>query len=109
RIAENFTGRTAKGTGVETVAKLAPLLSDDRHHRREVNIETEHAQSFAGDLPERSSACQIAMLSNGPRGRHCRKDQSHAIDETSFLIDSTERSHGQHCAHTVEQLSNLRR
>ena len=107
RIAENFAGRTAKGTRVQTIAELAPLFSDDRHHGREVNIEPERAQRFAGDLPESSSASQIAMLSNRARGRHRRKNQSQPIDETAFLIDSTEWSHGRHCAHTIEQPSNL--
>ena len=107
RIAQDFAGRTAKGTRIQTVGELAPLLSYDRHHGREVNIEPKHAQGFAGDLSEGSSPCQIAMLSNGPGGRHRRKNQSQPIDEAAFLIDSTERNHGQHCAHTIEQLSNL--
>src|SRR5437879_1760271 len=80
RIAEDFARRTAKGTRVETVSELAALLSNDRHHRREVYIEPEHAQRFAGDLAESSSACQIAMLSNRARGGHRWKNQSHAID-----------------------------
>src|SRR5438552_17636092 len=107
RVAEDFAGRTAKGTRVQTIGELTPLLSDDRHHRGEVNIKPEHAQQSAGNLSECSRACQVAMLSNGPRGRHRRKNQSHAIDEAAFLIDSTERNHGQDCAYTVEQLSNL--
>src|SRR5207244_1718718 len=109
RIAEDFARRTAKRTRVQTIRELAALLSDDRHHGREVYVESQHAQRFAGDPPESSSACQITMLSNRPRGRHGRKNQSQPIDKTAFLIDSTEWNHGQHSARTIEQMSNLLR
>src|SRR5215216_6252291 len=88
RVTEDFTGRAPKGSGIETVGQQIAILGHDRHHGREVNVEAEHAQHFAGNSAERARSSEIAVLANRARRWHRREDSSQPIDEATFLIDA---------------------
>src|ERR1044072_10042319 len=85
RVTENVAGRASERSRVKTVRQQIAILGHDRHHRGEVEIETEHAQDFAGDSAERACRSEVAMLANRARGRHRRDEAAQTIDEPTFL------------------------
>src|SRR5215207_2894128 len=88
RVTENFARRASERSRVKSVRKEIAIFGHDRHHGGEVDVETEHAQHFAGDSSEGSCGCKIAVLAYRARGRHRRENPAEAIDEATFLIDS---------------------
>src|SRR5205085_4358940 len=106
-VAEHFARRTPIRSRIESVREQIAILSHNRHHGREVEIETEHAQHFAGDSSKRARGREIAMLANRACGGHRRKDLAEAVDEATFLIDAAQRRRGQKFASTVEQRAQL--
>src|SRR5690349_21374307 len=90
RVAEHFARRTSERARVKTVGKQVAVFGHDRHHGREVDVEAEHAQRFAGDTSERAGRGEIAVLADRARGGHRREDAAQAIHEPAFLVDTDE-------------------
>ena len=109
RIAEDFTGRAAIRTRVQSVRELAAFLRDDRHDRCKVDIEAEDAQQLARNFPECSHAGEIAVLTDRARRRHRGKDGTQTIDQAALLIDATQRSRRHYFPTLIEHLSYLLR
>src|SRR5687768_5195710 len=107
RITKHLTRRTSKRARIQTVRQQIAIVGHDRHHRREVDVETQYPQCFAGDPAERAGRGEIAVLANRARGGHRRKDTSQAIDESAFLIDAEEQRSWHQFTNAVEQAAQL--
>ena len=107
RVTENFARRAPEGSRIETVRQQVAILGHDRHHGREVDVEAEHAQHFAGDPAERSCGSEVAVLANRARGGHRREYPAQAIDQSTFLIDTEQRWYVNDFSDAVEQRAQL--
>src|ERR1700741_4828263 len=106
-VTEHFTGRASERSRVETIGQQIAILGHDRHHRSEVDVETEHAQNFTGDSSERAGRRKVAVLANRTSGRHRSEDAAQSIDEPAFLIDANQGRRRQYFADAVEQRAEL--
>src|SRR5829696_2204828 len=106
-VTKNFARRAAEGSRIKTVRQQIAILGHDRHHRREVDVEAEHAQHFAGNPAECSRGGEIAMLPNRARGGHWREYPSQAIDQSTFLIDAEQWWYVNDFSDAVEQRAQL--
>src|SRR5215216_2166514 len=106
-VTENFARRAPERSRIQTVGQQVAILGHDRHYWREVDVEAEHAQHFAGDPAEGSCCGKIAVLANGTRGGHRREYASQSIDESAFLIDADQWWCANDFANAVEQRAKL--
>src|SRR5205085_11592043 len=60
RVAKYLAGRAPVGARIESVREQVAVVGHDGHDRREVHVEAEHAQDFAGDLTEHARGGQVA-------------------------------------------------
>src|SRR4029079_9694049 len=107
RGTEHFGRRAPVRSRVKTVRQQIAILSHDRHHGREVDVETEHAEHFAGDPAERARSGEIAVLANRARGRHGREYAAQPVNQPTFLIDAEQWWCGYDFANAVEQCAQL--
>src|SRR5215510_16402394 len=106
-VTKHFAWRATERSRVKTVREQVAILSHDRHHGREVHVETQHPQHFARDSAERTRGSEIAVLANRARGRHRREYAAQAVDEAAFLIDAEQRRCRYDFANAVEQRAQL--
>src|ERR1044072_9807113 len=91
RIAEALPRPSAKRSRIKTIRQQIAIVGHDRHYRREIDVEAQHAQHFTRDSAERARGGKIAVLADRARGRHRCEYAAQAVDEAAFLIDAEER------------------
>src|SRR6185369_1540330 len=88
RVSEDFARRAPERSRVETVRQQVAVFGHDGHHGREVHVESQHAQDFAGDSAESARRGKIAVLPNRAGGGHRCEDAAQPIDKAALLIDA---------------------